>query len=243
MTAPYEVHLKDFDGSLDLLLHLVRKSKMDIADIRLAEITDQYLAYLDEVDSLDMERASDFLETASILVLIKSRALLPATPAEPADDKEDPEQDLLDRMQLYAVFKEASRPLRELEEDGARYFYKLPEEIPENDQAQIRLSNADTDALREAFLGLIARRAKKSVKAPVHHIRHETFSVSRKKEALRHRLKRGSFLFASLFDAAAPVVEIVVTFMALLELWGAGELDVLQSRPYAAITVAPRRCA
>lgn len=239
MSTPYEVHLGDFSGSLDLLLHLVKEAKMDIADIRLAEITDQYLMYLEEVREVDMDRASDFLETASILLLIKSRALLPGPPAVPEGEENDPEQELLERMRLYAVFQSASGPLRNLEDGGSRYFYKLPEEPPENEEAYIRLSNADTAALREAFLGVLRRRTRQRREPPVHHVAPELFSVPRKKDELRTRIRTGPFSFASLFDAAAPVQEIVVTFMALLELWGAGELNLAQRRPYAAIEVLP----
>ena len=239
MTTGYEVRLADFSGPLDLLLHLVRHAEMNIEDIRLAEVTDQYLEYMDQVGEVDMDRASDFLETASILVLIKSRSLLPAAvPENAAEDAPDPEQELLERMRLYAVFQSAAEPLRRQAAAGSKYFCKLPEDLI-REEAEVRLSNADAQTLRATLAALLKRRPKSPAPEPVHHVAPEVYSVRRQKERLLLRLEQGPFLFSDLFDPASPRLEIVVTFMALLELWALGDLELEQSRPYAAITVLP----
>lgn len=235
MSEAYEVRLADFSGSLDLLLHLVRSAKMNIEDIRLSEITDQYLEYMDQADGLDMERASDFLETASVLILIKSRCLLPQLP-EAAEEEADPEQELLERMRLYAVFQAAAEPLRQREQSGADYFYKLPEDVY-SEEAEARLVNADAGSLR-SMVRLLAKRSRRGPEArPVHRVEPEAYSVRTQKELLLLRLRRGPFLFAELFSTASPRLEIVVTFAALLELWGAGAVRLTQSRPFAALEV------
>lgn len=235
MSGGYEVRLADFHGSLDLLLHLVRSTRMNIEDVRLAEITDQYLEYMDQVGEVDMERASDFLETASVLVLIKSRSLLPAPPPL-TEDEPDPEQELRDRLQLYAVFQSAAGPLRSQAEAGARYFYKLPEDLF-TEEAETRLLNADAERLRDLYVDLTGRPPRPAAPEPVHHVAPETYSVRRQKQRLLLRLEKGPFCFGELFDVTAPRLEVVVTFMALLELWGAGLLRLEQSRPFAAIEV------
>ena len=236
MSSTYEVRLDAFEGSLDLLLHLVRSAKMEIGRIRLAEITDQYLEFMSQVDEVDMERASDFLETASILILIKSRSLLPVPVAETDGEEPDPEAELLERMRLYEVFRQAAEPLRRRQQAGAEYFYKLPEDLF-TDEAEKRLLDADAEMLRAAYAAMMRRRRETPEAAPVHHVAPETYSVARQKERLLLRLERGPFSFGSLFTPGSPRLEIVVTFMALLELWGAGLLRLEQSRPYTAIEV------
>lgn len=237
MREPYEVRLADFQGSLDLLLHLVRSAKMNIEEIPLAEVTDQYLAYMNQVDEVDMERASDFLETASALILIKSRSLLPEPASAEEGEEPDPEVELRQRLRLYAIFQSAAGPLRRREESGARYFYKLPEDLY-SEEAGARLVNADAAALRDVYAALAGRSGRAPQPEPTHHVTPEVYSVRRQKQRLLLRLEEGPFSFADFFDAAAKRLEIVVTFMALLELWGAGLLRLEQSRPFASIEIA-----
>lgn len=238
MSGIYEVRLEDFRGSLDLLLHLVRSAKMEIGNIRLAEITDQYLAYMSQAGEVDLERASDFLETASVLVLIKSRSILPAPPPAAEPDEPDPEAELLERMRLYALFQDASGPLRRQAEAGSQYFYKLPEDLV-SAAAEERLTGADLQTLRDVYRELLARQAAGPESEPVHHVAPEPYSVRRQKQRLLLRLEKGPFSFGDLFGSTSPRLEIVVTFMALLELWAAGSLRLEQSRPFSSIEVFP----
>ena len=124
----YCVKLDLFEGPLDLLLHLVQKSKIEIADISMATITEQYLDYLDRMRDFDVEIASEFLVMASTLLLIKSRALLPG-PDDLGEDDEDPEQELRKRLEEYKKYKEISQKLREREERYSNIYHKLPEEL------------------------------------------------------------------------------------------------------------------
>ena len=124
----YEVHLKEFDGPLDLLLHLIEQAKVDIKDIFISEITNQYLSLMEELDELDMDTASEFLTMAATLVYIKSRSLLPKPPKE-AEEEEDPEETLVRQLKEYKLFKQAGEKLNELSAGMRGVFSRLPEEF------------------------------------------------------------------------------------------------------------------
>ena len=121
----YAFKLESFEGPLDLLLHLIAKAQVDIKDIFVSEITDQYLAYLEQMEQLDMEQASEFLTMAATLLNIKSRSLLPK-PETPEED--DPEALLILQLEEYKKIKQASLVLQEMEKSAAKSYFKLPEE-------------------------------------------------------------------------------------------------------------------
>ena len=123
----YEVHLKEFDGPLDLLLHLIEQAKVDIKDIFISEITNQYLSLMEELDELDMDTASEFLTMAATLVYIKSRSLLPKPPKE-AEEEEDPEEALVRQLKEYKLFKQAGEKLNELSAGMRGLFSRLREQ-------------------------------------------------------------------------------------------------------------------
>ena len=127
----YRVHIRQFDGPLDLLLHLIGRAEIDIADIFVSEITQQYLSYMDQLDEVDMDTASDFLAMAATLLYIKSRHLLPRPPREEAEDaQEDPEQALIRQLREYKAFKEAGGELQALLQSARDSFTRLPEDVP-----------------------------------------------------------------------------------------------------------------
>ncbi|MBR2223495.1 MAG: segregation/condensation protein A, partial [Christensenellaceae bacterium] len=132
-----QYRLENFEGPLDLLLSLVTSAKIEIKDIFISEITEQYLSLMDQAESLDMDTASEFLQLASDLLYIKSRSLLPKKVPEDDLDEEGltPEERLTKRLEEYRVYKEVSEKLRDFEKQGLLYRYKLPEEIlPDPDQ-------------------------------------------------------------------------------------------------------------
>lgn len=126
----YYVSLKQFEGPLDLLLHLITRAKVDIKDIFVSEITEQYLASMGSVDELDMDTASEFLTMAATLLEIKSRALLPRPPEPTEDGEETPEQTLIRRLEEYKLYKESAGRMKEFEQAAMQVFSKLPEEYP-----------------------------------------------------------------------------------------------------------------
>ena len=126
----YTVSLKQFDGPLDLLLTLIGKARIDIQEIFVSEITEQYLAYMAGVDELDMESASEFLQMAATLLEIKSRAMLPKPPKPENEDELSPEEALIKQLTEYKQFKEASERMHQLEEEARALMTKMPEEYP-----------------------------------------------------------------------------------------------------------------
>ena len=126
----YYVSLKQFEGPLDLLLHLITRAKVDIKDIFVSEITEQYLASMGSVDELDMDTASEFLTMAATLLEIKSCALLPRPPETAEDGEETPEQTLIRRLEEYKLYKESAGRMKEFEQAAMQVFSKLPEEYP-----------------------------------------------------------------------------------------------------------------
>ena len=123
----YTVRLAQFEGPLDLLLHLVGKAKIDLQDIFVSQITEQYLVYMEQIEEIDMDRASEFLNMAATLLYIKSRALLPAKREELEDeDFVDPETELIERLRAYKMYKELGQKLSDLEKQSKQVYYKLP---------------------------------------------------------------------------------------------------------------------
>ena len=154
----YYVSLRQFEGPLDLLLHLISKAKVDIKDIFVSEITEQYLASMQDIDELDMDTASEFLTMAATLLEIKSRALLPRPPKE-EDGEETPEQALIRRLEEYKLYKESAGRMKEFEQAAMQVFSKLPEEYPLPPQP-IELTGLSMDALVRALERIIARQTQ-----------------------------------------------------------------------------------
>ena len=148
--------LKDFDGPLDLLLHLVTKAQIDIRDIFVSEITDQYIAAVRSASDLDMDDASEFLVMAATLLEIKSRAMLPRPPA-PEEGEEDPEAELIRRLEEYKRFKETAIAMQGFENAAKALFTKLPDEFPLPPQ-EVELVGLTLDGLTEALRRILARK-------------------------------------------------------------------------------------
>lgn len=234
----YSIHIDQFDGPLDLLLHLINEAKIDIEEIFISEITSQYLAYLSELDRLDMDAASEFISIAATLLYMKSKQMLPRQEPDPAEE-EDPGERLIRQLHEYQVFKEASARLYERLADASESFTKLPEDIllP---PTEFVLTNASVEALRNAFDEILKRGTRNTHTGPepIRAVRADTYTVRRQIKKMRSALRtRKSFTFESLFESTADRMEIIVTFMALLEMLAHGELSVRQEKPFAPITV------
>lgn len=238
---PYTVKLAQFEGPLDLLLHLISKAKIDLQDIFVSEITEQYLVYMDQIGELDMDRASEFLNMAATLLYIKSRALLPAKREELEDeDFVDPETELIERLRAYKLYKEAGERLGEMERGAKGIYYKLPEELVDIEQ-EIFIEGSDADALYMAFLELLKNRKKEPEERRRVEIRQDTFSIRVQKKKILERLRSEKKVsFFSLFEEQSTHMEIAVTFVALLELWHVGRLAVRQNKAFADIALMYR---
>lgn len=208
------VKLEIFEGPLDLLLHLIKKNEVSITDIPIATITEQYLATLEVMQSLSLDVAGEFLVMAATLVHIKSRTLLPPEEEEVEDDEEgDPKEELVRRLLEYQRFKEAAQSL-ESQEILRRDVFTRPSEAPEAAEAVEfeRLSLFDLiSALRHVLEQLPEER--------IHEVVLERVSMREKMSLLLDDLHRkGKVVFQSMFEAATSRMEVVVTFLAMLEL-------------------------
>ena len=238
--------LKDFDGPLDLLLHLIQHAQVDIKDIFVSEITDQYIASVHSAIDLDMEEASDFLVMAATLLEIKSRSLLPKPPAL-QEDEEDPEQALIRRLEEYQRFRESAAAMQQFEQTAREMFTKLPEEYPLPPQ-ETELVGLTLQGLTEAFLRIWARKPAREEPVENHYaprnIQRDQHTVQSCMLSLLKGLRsRGRMTFAEAFSQAPDREEVVTLFLALLELLKLGETHVTQDQVNGEIMLLPGRAA
>lgn len=231
----YRVSLSQFEGPLDLLLHLIEKAELNIEDIFVSEITAQYLALMDDLSEVDMDKASAFLTVAAQLLLIKSRSLLPR-PVVLSEDEEDPETQLIRQLRAYKAFKEASETLADRYEQMKQSFSRLPEDIVLPPQ-KFDLENATLENLYASFLRVLNRPEEAEKPETVRRVHRDTFTVRNRVAFLRGKLKGGRVLFDALFTDASTRMERVVTFMALLEMLARGEIRVTQGATFAPIYI------
>lgn len=210
-----QFRINQFEGPLDLLLSLISKAEIRIEDIFISDITEQYLQMMQGLD-MDMEAASEFLAMAATLLEIKSRSLLPKPP--PLTEEEDPEEALIRRLKDYRLFKAAGNGLQALGEKNAGRYYKLPEELHFSEK--LELEKMTMQQLLDAFSEAMNRYVQKKLPPAVREIRRDLFTIKDKVQHIRRRLSAArSLTFGGLFEENATRGEIVVTFIALLELW------------------------
>lgn len=237
--------LKDFDGPLDLLLHLIGKAQVDIKDIFVSEITDQYIESVRNAPDLDMDDATDFLVMAATLLEIKSRAMLPKPPPV-GEDEEDPEQALIRQLEEYKRFKESATAMQEFERAARELFTKLPEEYPLPPQ-ETELVGLTLEGLTEAFLRIWARRPAQADNQEENHyaprdIRRDEHTVQECMLTLLHGIRRkGRMRFDEAFSDAPTKEEVVTLFLALLELLKLGEMHLEQEDVYGEIVLLAGR--
>lgn len=224
----YKVKLEIFEGPLDLLLYLIKKDELDIYDIAIERITSQYLAYIDTFRTLNIELASEFIVMAANLMYLKSRTLLPQNVQPPEEDAEedDPRWELIRQLVEYKKFKDAAQFLHVRDTEGAEFFAATPE-VPD--------LTAPVDGMPQVGIFDLIRAFQKVLKRfeDVHTLREivdDRWTVSDKIDHLLAVVPAGTQVkFESLFDAATSRSEVIVTFMAMLELMKLGFLQVEQA--------------
>jgi segregation and condensation protein A len=226
-----EVFLETFEGPLDLLLYLIRRQNFNILDIPLADVTRQYLAYVEQIRTRNLELAAEYLLMAAMLIEIKSRMLLPVRRSDDGKEPEDPRAELVRRLLEYERMKLAAAKLDALPQLG-RDFWRAQAAVPAD--VETRWPDVDPDDLRIAWLDIL-RRAKLTQH---HHITREQLSVREHMSLMLRRLQGRRFLeFHELFDPTAAKPVVVVTFIALLELSRESLLEVTQAEAFAPIYV------
>jgi segregation and condensation protein A len=229
-----EVFLETFEGPLDLLLYLIRKQNINVLDIPMAELTRQYLGYVEMMRRTQLELAAEYLLMAAVLIEIKSRLLLPKPTAQAGEEGEDPRAELVRRLLEYERMKAGAKALDELplaERDFSLvrvWFDRV---------AASRLPDVRPDDLKAAWAGLVAR-----ARANRHHlVTREQLSVRSQMSRLLKLLQPGRFFeFTSLFEERVDLPRLIVTFLAILELARESLLEIAQAEPYAPIYVQRR---
>jgi segregation and condensation protein A len=234
------IRLKQFDGPLDLLLHLIGKAKIDIKDIFVSEITEQFIEAVRTAPDFDLDAASEFIAMAALLVEIKSRALLPKPPR--GDEEEDPEQTLIARLTAYKQFKEQAERMGEFEQGAQRVFGKLPEEIP-LPPPTLEIDGLTLAALWEALRRVAERKPREDREVDYHlrDIRRDLYTVEGCMEVIESRLSLGDTPFEALFGCAPAREQVVTLFIALLELLKLGKAYVTQGDTLGTIILHPGR--
>ena len=241
--SAYPVTLPAFEGPLDLLLHLIEREELDISEISLMVVTDQYLRTIDLLEEIEPGALADFLVVASRLLYIKSRALLPK-PAPPDDEDEEDAGDALVRQLIeYRQFKEVAAQLRQREDEGLRVYVRTAPR-PELER-RLDLSDLDLDVLHRALRRALERipddppmpRVKSyeiTVAEQIENVRSYVESVQR-----RNADGAGMVPFVDLLSRQATRLEVIVTFLAVLELVKQRELEFIQERTFGEIMLAP----
>ncbi len=230
-----ELVLENFQGPLDLLLYLIRKHNLDVLDIPMAELTRQYLGYIEAMRQQRLELAAEYLLMAAVLIEIKSRMLLPRPPKASEEEAEDPRAELMRRLMEYEQMKLAAQKLNELPQAGRDF--EIVQVLIER-TVKDRLPQVSVEDLRQAWLGLLAR-----AKLNTHHkVRREQLSVREQMTHVLRCLQGGEYVaFDNLFDMQDGVAKLVVTFIAILELAKEYLIEIQQSETLGSIYVRTSR--
>ena len=239
LTNACTLKLDNFEGPFDLLFHLIEKNQMDIYDIPINVITDQYLDYLYDLQSPDLEIASEFLVMASTLLHIKSKMLLPGKKEE-KEEEVDPREELVRRLVEYKRYKEFTTELKEMEKLWEKTVYRLPEplDIPKIEE----VLEIDPQVLRKQYIAILERNKKKinvGAKNITKLIEHEKVSLRSKiREVVKHLISKTSFIFTELFSLKSrSKTEVVTGFMAILELAKMKKVKIVQNKQFSDIHV------
>ena len=226
--------LEAFEGPLDLLLQLIEKNKVNIYDIPIAMITDQYMEVLNELKQYPMDNISEFLVMAATLLEIKSRSMLPRPP-QLEEGETDPEEELIRRLEEYKRFRETAGALKEFEAAAAGLFSKLPDEFPLPPQ-ETELVGLDMEGLMAALRRVMLRKPEADTAAEVNHyaardIHRDEHNVQDCMLSLLKKLRNARTIrFEEAFSESPTREEVVTMFMALLELLRLGEMHMKQDR-------------
>lgn len=232
----YEVKIDAFEGPLDLLLHLIKESKVDIWDIKIVDITNQYLDYIKAMENLNLNVASEYLVMASELVEMKSKMLLPREKVETEEEEEDPREVLINRLIEYQKYKDMTNQFKELETLRQEFYTKAPDSLKEYaDEGTIVSNDVTLDDLMLAFQKFLERKKKDAPLSTT--VTKREITVEERRNSIKSILKKkGKVDFFELFEEVTKEY-IVVTFLAILEMARKSELVIYQENDFDKITV------
>ncbi|HHY70670.1 MAG TPA: segregation/condensation protein A [Thermoanaerobacterales bacterium] len=239
------VSLDAFEGPFDLLFHLIEKNQIDIYDIPIAELTEQYLNYIEEISENELDLASEFLVMAATLLSIKSKMLLPSNQNQEmqlelvATDDDDPRSDLMVKLLEYKKYKEISYVLKTKEQEQELIFKKPPEDLSHMWVEDFPLSEITFIDLKISFKSVMNTNKPEE---KISKIAKELMPLSRKITEVYRKLKqlKSRILFSKLYDHETPKLEIITTFLAVLELIKMNRVFADQEKPFGDIVLVCR---
>ncbi|MBN1870329.1 MAG: segregation/condensation protein A [Candidatus Omnitrophica bacterium] len=233
----YKLKLDIFEGPLDLLLYLIKKNDIDIYDIPIAKITEQYMEYIKMMEMLDLDIVGDFLVMAATLMQIKSKMLLPPDPTQEEAEEEDPRDELVRRLQEYKKFKEIADALKEKELRRKDFFSRAVDEEIKN-QLKEDAKEVYFEASLFDLINALSEALHKVPEEVIHEIVAEEFTVEQKIHDILHCLLNETKISLNrLFGTARSKIEMVVMFMAILELIRLKEIKAIQTRMFEDIEI------
>ncbi|MBS4536234.1 segregation/condensation protein A [Clostridium sp. D2Q-14] len=236
----YNITLESFEGPFDLLYHLIEKEEVDIYDISIAKITEQYIDYLSLMEELDLEITSEFLIMAATLLEIKSKMLLPNTKIEGEQiemEEADPREELIQRLIEYKKYKIAAEKFKKREEVHSKVFYKPREEIEiYNESDTINLEGLELKDLIKAFDNIIKKNINKKSSKEFHKIKREEITIDEAMNLIRNKLNLNKHVFFDeLFENRVTRSNIISIFIGILELIKLKEIIIYQDNNFSNI--------
>ena len=234
----YKFTIDKFQGPLDLLLHLIKESDIDIFEINITEITEQYLKYIESMETLNLNIDSEYLVMAAELIEMKSRELLPNEEVLDSDDyEEDPKEALINRLIEYQKYKELAFEFKNMEEDRKLMYSKIPSELSQYKSDEVLIS--DDFSLEDLVKAFMAFQQRKELDKPLNTvITRKEYSVhARSRDIMKRLSKTKKIKFEDLFDIRSRDY-IVVTFLAILDLAKGGKLKISQNNNLDTITLS-----
>lgn len=241
----YKIRIDVFEGPMDLLLHLIDRAEIDIYDIPISLITEQFIEYIEKMEELNLEITSDFLVMAATLLEIKSKMLLPQR--EKSDDnqleaEEDPRAELVRRLVEYKKFKSVAEKLREMESIQSKVFYKPKEDIIDNFNDNLEIGDVNIDDLLKALNNIIKRRKNKDKILDVREIQREEYTLEKCVSDIKERLKReDTIYFSSLLKEDSTRNEIITYFLSVLELINLKYINVIQEKDFSDLIIIKKQ--
>lgn len=235
----YKIVLDSFEGPLDLLLNLIEKAKIDIYDIPINIITEQYIDYIKGMEELDLDITSDFLIMAATLLQIKSKLLLPKMKTNDVqEEEEDPRDELVRRLLAYKRYKKVANELRKYEEIGLKFFFKPQEDLSLFNEQKIDIGDFNIDSLLEALSKILERKGLNSDFIDFEEIYKDEFTIEMCSENILQRLKyKKKIRFSELLNHNSSINEIVSYFLSLLELMRFKNIFVRQDKTFSDILI------
>ena len=221
----YRIHLQDFEGPMDLLYFFIRRDEIDIFDIPIARIADEYLDYVRLLEQIDLDSVGDFLYMAALLISIKARMLLPSQDTDEEGEPIDPRRELVERLLEYVRFKEASQTLTSLHEDRKNLYARSLHD--EEKQFYESGPSFKTQASVYDLISALRRILTESAEEPFHGVAVESFSVEEQRDMIHQRLSIKPRFYFREFVHGRTKAYVIATFIAILELARIGEIGII----------------